>query len=68
LQLFTEGNDIGPQQIDRVCETRREPQDLVGERGEDGEEIRREWLPVREDESIERRRRWCVVAVLKRRE
>jgi len=38
LQLFTEGNDIGPQQIDRVCETRREPQDLVGERGEDGEE------------------------------
>ncbi|KAJ6086012.1 hypothetical protein N7486_010293 [Penicillium sp. IBT 16267x] len=38
------------------------------ERGEDGEEIRREWLPVREDESIERRRRWCVVAVLKRRE
>ncbi|KAJ5564095.1 hypothetical protein N7513_000337 [Penicillium frequentans] len=38
------------------------------ERDENGEEIRREWLPVRDDESIERRRRWCVVAVLKRKE
>ncbi|KAJ5655703.1 hypothetical protein N7507_007653 [Penicillium longicatenatum] len=36
--------------------------------GEHGEEIRREWLPVRDDESIESRRRWCVVAVLKRKE
>lgn len=32
-----------------------------------GEEVRREWVPVREGEGPENRRRWCVVAVLKRR-
>lgn len=37
-------------------------------RGVDGEEIRREWDPVRVGEGPENRRRWCVVAVLRRRE
>ncbi|KAL1858389.1 hypothetical protein Plec18167_006909 [Paecilomyces lecythidis] len=31
------------------------------------EEVRREWVPVREGEGPENRRRWCVVAVLKRK-
>ncbi|KAJ5776439.1 uncharacterized protein N7511_001450 [Penicillium nucicola] len=34
------------------------------ERAEDGSEIRREWMPVREGEVD--RSRWCVVAILKR--
>lgn len=34
--------------------------------GEDGREVRREWTPVREGEGPENRKRWCVVAVLKR--
>lgn len=38
--------------------------DLVGE-AEDGGEVRREWMAVREDEGPENRRRWCVVAFLK---
>lgn len=41
--------------------------DLVS-RLEDGEEIRREWAPHREGEGPENRRRWCVIAVLKRKE
>jgi predicted nicotinamide N-methyase len=35
---------------------------------EDGDEVRREWMPEREGEGPENRRRWCVVALLKRRE
>ncbi|KAJ5133927.1 uncharacterized protein N7443_004449 [Penicillium atrosanguineum] len=35
---------------------------------EEGREIRREWVPVREDEGPENWQRWCVIAVLKRRE
>ncbi|GAB1213251.1 hypothetical protein ATERTT37_002400 [Aspergillus terreus] len=35
---------------------------------EDGGEVRREWMPEREGEGPENRRRWCVVALLKRRE
>lgn len=31
---------------------------------EDGEEVRREWKPVREGEGPHNRTRWCVVAVL----
>lgn len=38
------------------------------ERLEDGGEIRREWMPVRDGESVNNRMRWCVVAVLKRAE
>jgi nicotinamide N-methyltransferase len=34
---------------------------------EDGGEIRREWLPVREGEGTENQKRWCVIAVLKRK-
>ncbi|OJJ39008.1 hypothetical protein ASPWEDRAFT_49093 [Aspergillus wentii DTO 134E9] len=33
---------------------------------EEGGEVRREWVPEREGEGIENRKRWCVVAVLKR--
>lgn len=33
---------------------------------EDGEEVRREWTPVRAGEGPENRRRWSVVAVLVR--
>ncbi|EAW11507.1 putative nicotinamide N-methyltransferase [Aspergillus clavatus NRRL 1] len=33
---------------------------------EDGKEVRREWMPVREGEAPENRKRWCVVALLKR--
>ncbi|KAJ6079457.1 hypothetical protein N7467_009210 [Penicillium canescens] len=36
------------------------------ERLEDGGEIRREWMPVREGEGPDNRKRWCVVAVLRR--
>jgi nicotinamide N-methyltransferase len=49
-------------EIERIFE-----RDLIG-KTEDGEQIRREWLPVREDEGPENRRRWAVVAVLKRKE
>lgn len=31
---------------------------------EDGGEVRREWMPVREGEGPENRKRWCVIAVL----
>ncbi|GAD97811.1 conserved hypothetical protein [Paecilomyces variotii No. 5] len=31
------------------------------------EEVRREWVPVREGEGPENRRRWCVISVLKRK-
>ncbi|KAJ5675715.1 hypothetical protein N7462_008612 [Penicillium macrosclerotiorum] len=41
--------------------------DLV-DRDEQGREIRREWVPQREGEGPENRQRWCVIAVLKRRE
>ncbi|KAJ5934586.1 hypothetical protein N7466_004133 [Penicillium verhagenii] len=41
--------------------------DLV-ECHEDGREIRREWDPKREGDSIDNRRRWGLVAVLKRKE
>lgn len=41
--------------------------DLVS-RLEDGKEIRREWQPVRDGEGPENRRRWCVIAALKRKE
>ncbi|OQE47293.1 hypothetical protein PENCOP_c001G00721 [Penicillium coprophilum] len=40
--------------------------DLVA-RLEDGGEIRREWAPVREGEGTENQKRWCVIAVLKRK-
>lgn len=39
--------------------------DINNENEEQGER-RREWTAVREDEGPENRRRWCVVAVLKR--
>lgn len=48
-------------EIERIFE-----RDLVCQ-GVDGREGRREWDPVREGEGPENRRRWCVVAVLKRR-
>lgn len=48
--------------IERIYE-----RDLVG-RLEDGGEIRREWIPIREGEGTENQKRWCVIAVLKRRE
>jgi hypothetical protein len=46
--------------------------DLIYERDlmanqENGAEVRREWVPVREGEGAENRRRWCVVAVLRRK-
>ncbi|KAL4890758.1 hypothetical protein BDV59DRAFT_76751 [Aspergillus ambiguus] len=34
---------------------------------DDGAEIRRDWVPTRDGEGPENRRRWCVVALLKRR-
>ncbi|KAJ5174741.1 uncharacterized protein N7482_000618 [Penicillium canariense] len=37
-------------------------------RDEHGGEVRREWAPVRDHEGPENRGRWCVVAVLKRKE
>ncbi|CAI7580053.1 unnamed protein product [Penicillium bialowiezense] len=48
--------------IERIFE-----RDLV-ERLEDGGEIRRDWVPFREGEGVENQKRWCVVAVLKRKE
>ncbi|KAJ5550314.1 hypothetical protein N7461_005012 [Penicillium sp. DV-2018c] len=39
--------------------------DLVSRR-EDGGEVRREWATAREGEGTENRKRWCVVAVLRR--
>ncbi|KAJ5789701.1 uncharacterized protein N7518_006712 [Penicillium psychrosexuale] len=47
--------------IERIYE-----RDLIA-RSEDGGEIRREWVPIREGEGMENQRRWCVIAVLKRR-
>lgn len=47
-------------EIERIFE-----RDLVC-RGVDGGEIRREWDPKREGEWPENRRRWCVVAVLRK--
>lgn len=42
--------------------------DLVGDADSDNsQEVRREWLPEREGEGPENRRRWCVVAFLKRK-
>ncbi|KAJ5724167.1 hypothetical protein N7488_002202 [Penicillium malachiteum] len=38
--------------------------DLIGEDGK--VELRRDWVPFRENEGPENRKRWCVVAVLKR--
>ncbi|KAJ5212187.1 uncharacterized protein N7498_003833 [Penicillium cinerascens] len=49
-------------EIERIFE-----RDLIS-RTEDGEQIRREWLPEREVEGPDNRRRWAVVAVLKRKE
>lgn len=37
--------------------------DLSGE-APDGGEVRREWMPEREGEGLENRKRWCVIAVL----
>lgn len=37
--------------------------DLNGQ-SEDGGEVRREWMPEREGEGLENRKRWCVIAVL----
>ncbi|KAN0068826.1 hypothetical protein V8E54_012995 [Elaphomyces granulatus] len=34
--------------------------------GEEAGEVRREWVPFREGEGLENRKRWCVVAVLRR--
>ncbi|KAJ5601371.1 nicotinamide N-methyltransferase [Penicillium lagena] len=36
-------------------------------RGDDGAEVRREWAPIREGEGPGMRRRWCVVAVLRKK-
>ncbi|CAG8277012.1 unnamed protein product [Penicillium olsonii] len=47
--------------VERIFE-----RDLV-ERLEDGGEIRRDWVPVREGEGVENQKRWCVIAVLKRK-
>lgn len=47
--------------IERIYE-----RDLIA-RSEDDGEIRREWAPIREGEGTENQRRWCVIAVLKRR-
>ncbi|KAJ5369346.1 uncharacterized protein N7496_009106 [Penicillium cataractarum] len=41
--------------------------DLIS-RDEEGGEIRREWVPLREGENPENRQRWCVIAVLKKRQ
>ena len=50
-------------EVERIYE-----RDLVGDADNDeGEEVRREWMPHREDEGPENRRRWCVVAFLKRK-
>lgn len=49
-------------EIERIFE-----RDLVS-RNEQGEEIRREWNPLLKGEGPENRQRWCVIAVLKRRE
>ncbi|KAJ5608846.1 hypothetical protein N7528_009413 [Penicillium herquei] len=38
--------------------------DLIG--GDDNRQVTRDWIPVRENEGPENRKRWCVVAVLKR--
>lgn len=35
--------------------------------GQDGKEVRRDWVSEREGEGPENRRRWCVVALLKRK-
>ncbi|RAL00650.1 putative nicotinamide N-methyltransferase [Aspergillus ibericus CBS 121593] len=48
--------------IERIYE-----RDLSSAR-EDGSEVRREWMPEREGEGPENRKRWCVVALLKRGE
>jgi predicted nicotinamide N-methyase len=37
-------------------------------RHEDGREIRREWLPRRDDDGPETRAKWCAICVLKREE
>ena len=34
---------------------------------EDGKEVRRDWVPEREGEGPENRKRWCVVALLRRK-
>lgn len=47
--------------VERIFE-----RDLV-ERLDDGGEIRRDWVPFREGEGVENQKRWCVVAVLKRK-
>lgn len=49
-------------EIERIYE-----RDLIAT-SEDGGEVRREWMPEREGEGPENRRRWCVVALLQRRE
>ncbi|RJE21217.1 putative methyltransferase [Aspergillus sclerotialis] len=50
-------------EVERIYE-----RDLVGDAESDkGQEVRREWVPKREDEGPENRRRWCVVAFLKRK-
>lgn len=49
-------------EIERIFE-----RDLMAKM-EDGEEVRREWVPVREGEGPENRGRWVVVAVLTRNE
>jgi len=48
--------------IDQIWE-----RDLIS-KDENGGEIRREWAPIREGEGPEHRRRWCVIAVLKRKD
>lgn len=35
--------------------------------GDDGAEVRREWVPRREGEGPGMRRRWCVIAVLRKK-
>lgn len=49
-------------EIERIYE-----RDLIAGQ-EDGREVRREWVAQREGEGPENRRRWCVVALLKRKD
>ncbi|GLB05319.1 hypothetical protein AtubIFM57258_000595 [Aspergillus tubingensis] len=49
-------------EIERIYE-----RDLIAGQ-EDGREVRREWVAQREGEGPENRRRWCVVALLKKKD
>ncbi|THC88617.1 hypothetical protein EYZ11_011938 [Aspergillus tanneri] len=57
-QFFETAVQLGLK-IERIYE-----RDLISTT-ENGQEVRREWVTVREGEGPENRRRWCVVALLK---